>query len=78
MASSAREAFGRQQQAQQPKGPREAVMQRLQQMGIDVPVGMENDPGALLKHIIESGQVPQAQSRLSMAQQAVQQMFGRR
>ncbi len=67
------------QQAQdQQQNPREAAMERMKQMGIDVPQGMENDPGALLQHVLQSGKVPQAQNRLSMAQQMMQRMYGGR
>lgn len=70
MASSAMKAMGSQQQ-----DPRSAVMKRMKQMGISVPEGMENDPNALLQHVLQSGAVPQ--NRLSMAQQIMQRMFRR-
>lgn len=75
MASSAFQAVGGQPtQAQQ--DPREAAMNRMKQMGIDVPKGMENDPQALLQHVLQSGKIPN--NRLNMAQQVMQRMFGRR
>lgn len=67
-----------QAQDQQQQNPREAAMERMKQMGIDVPQGMENDPNALLQHVLQSGKVPQAQNRLSMAQQMMQRMYGGR
>lgn len=70
MASSAMKAMG-----SQPQDPRSAVMERMKQMGISVPEGMENDPNALLQHVLQSGAVPQ--NRLSMAQQIMQRMFRR-
>lgn len=70
MASSAMQAIGQQQQ-----DPRTAVMERMKQMGISVPEGMENDPNALLQHVLQSGAVPQ--NRLGMAQQVMRKMFGR-
>lgn len=67
----------RPQQATQ-QNPREAVMDRMRQMGIDVPQGMENNPNALLQHVMQCGKVPQAQNRLNMAQQMIQRAFGGR
>lgn len=62
-------------QPQQPQDPRSAAMELMKRQGIDVPQGMENDPSALLQHVLQSGKVPQAQNRLSMAQQMMQRMF---
>ena len=42
-------------------------MSRMKEMGISVPEGMENNPQALLQHVLSSGKVPQ--NRLGMAQQ---------
>ena len=67
------------QQAQdqrQQQNPREAAMELMRKQGIDVPQGMENDPNALLQHVLQSGKVPQG--RLNMAQQMMQRMFGGR
>lgn len=77
MASSAFQAVGgqpTQQQAQQ--NPREAAINRMKQMGINIPQGMENDPNALIQHVMQSGRVPQ--NRLNMAQQIMQRLMGRR
>jgi RIO-like serine/threonine protein kinase len=51
-------------------------MERLQDMGIDVPKGMENNPNAILQHVLQSGKVPP--NRLGMAQQVIQRLMGRR
>lgn len=61
----------------QPKqqNPKEQAMQLLRQHGFNIPQGMENDPNALINHVMQSGRVPQ--NRLSMAQQIVQRMFRR-
>ena len=58
------------------QNPREQAMALMKQQGINVPEGMENNPTALLQHVMQSGRVPQ--NRLSMAQQVMQKMFGRR
>lgn len=55
--------------------PRSAAMSRMKEMGISVPEGMENNPQALLQHVMQSGKVPN--NRLSMAQQMMQRMFRR-
>ena len=67
-----------QQPQQQSQDPRSAAMELMRKQGIDVPQGMENDPSALLQHVLQSGKVPQVQNRLSMAQQMMQRMFGGR
>lgn len=56
--------------------PKTAAMSRMKEMGINVPEGMENNPQALLQHVMQSGKVPN--NRLSLAQQVMQRMFGRR
>lgn len=58
-----------------PQNPRDAVMNRMKEIGLSVPQGMENDPSALLQHVLQSGKVPQG--RLGMAQQMMQRMFRR-
>lgn len=55
--------------------PKAAAMSRMKEMGISVPEGMENNPQALLQHVLSSGKVPQ--NRLSMAQQMMQRLFRR-
>ena len=64
-----------QQPQQQSQGPRSAAMELMKKQGIDVPQGMENDPNALIQHVLQSGKVPQG--RLNMAQQMMQRMFRR-
>jgi hypothetical protein len=77
MASSVRQAFGENQpQAAQQQDPREVALSRMKQMGINIPRGMENDPKALIQYVTQNGFVPQ--ERVSMAQQMIQKMFGRR
>lgn len=58
-----------QQQVPQ-QNPREAVMNRMKEMGLSVPQGMENDPNAILQHVLQSGKVPQGR-------QIMQRMFRR-
>lgn len=55
--------------------PREQAMNLLQQRGIRIPQGMENNPQAIIQHLMQSGQIPQG--RLNMAQQLMQRMFRR-
>lgn len=60
----------------QPQNPKEQALNLLKQQGITVPQGMENNPQAIIQHLMQSGRVPQ--NRLTMAQQMMQRMFGRR
>lgn len=76
--SSMFERLGKKQPQQRIQDPRSAAMELMRKQGISVPQGMENDPNALLQHVLQSGKVPQAQNRLSMAQQMMQKMFGGR
>ena len=55
--------------------PKSAAMNRMKEMGITIPEGMENNPQALLQHVLSSGKVPQ--NRLGMAQQIMQRLFRR-
>lgn len=55
--------------------PREQCMNLLRQNGIQIPQGMENNPNAILNHLMQSGRVPQG--RLNAAQQIMQRMFHR-
>jgi hypothetical protein len=71
MANSIRDDFSQRQPEQQ--DPRSAAMELMHKQGIDVPQGMENDPRALLQHVLQSGKVPQG--RLGMAQQIMQRLF---
>ena len=62
---------------QQPqKNPREQAMELMRKQGIAIPQGMENDPNALIRHVMQSGKVPN--NRLNMAQQVMQRLIGRR
>ena len=65
--------FGNKQEQQDPKA---AAMSRMKEMGISVPEGIENNPQAIIQHVMQSGKVPN--NRLSLAQQVMQRMFGRR
>ena len=58
------------------QSPREQALSLLKRQGVAIPQGMENDPQALIQHVMQSGRVPQ--NRLSMAQQVMQRLFGRR
>ena len=58
------------------QNPKEQALSLLKRQGVSIPQGMENDPQALLQHVMQSGVVPQ--NRLNMAQQIMQRMFGRR
>lgn len=76
MASSVRQAFGENQSQAQQQNPRSAALNRMKEIGLDIPKGMENDPNALLNYALQSGKFPQ--NRLSMAQQIMRRMFGGR
>lgn len=58
------------------QNPKEQALSLMKRQGVSIPEGMENDPQALLQHVLQSGRVPQ--NRLSMAQQVMQRLFGRR
>lgn len=60
----------------QTQNPRESALNLMRQQGISIPKGLENNPQALLNHVMQSGNVPQ--NRLSMAQQMMRKMFGGR
>lgn len=62
-------------QSQKQQDPREQALNLMKQQGIDVPQGMENNPQAIIQHLMQSGRVPQ--NRLNMAQQMMQRMFRR-
>ena len=74
MASELYSAIGAQTAPAQ-QNPRDAAMSLLKQRGIQIPQGMENNPSAILNHLMQSGQIPQG--RLNMAQQIMQRMFRR-
>lgn len=75
MSSDLFKSFGKDNNVSANQDPKAAAMSRMKEMGIDVPEGMENNPQALLQHVLSSGKVPQ--NRLSMAQQMMQRMFRR-
>ena len=77
MASELFQSFGSQQMQTTPaqQNPRDAAMSLMKQHGIQIPQGMENNPSAILNHLMQSGAVPQ--QRLKMAQQMMQRMFRR-
>lgn len=75
MSSDLFENFGKNNNVSVNQDPKAAAMSRMKEMGISVPEGMENNPQALLQHVLSSGKVPQ--NRLSMAQQIMQRMFRR-
>jgi hypothetical protein len=74
MASELYQSFGAQAVPTQ-QNPRDAAMSLMKQQGIQIPQGMENNPSAILNHLMQSGQIPQG--RLNMAQQLMQRMFRR-
>lgn len=73
MSSDLFKSFGKDNNVSANQDPKAAAMSRMKEMGISVPEGMENNPQALLQHVLSSGKVPQ--NRLSMAQQMMQRMF---
>lgn len=56
----------------QPQNPKEQALNLMKQQGIDVPQGMENNPQAIIQHLMQSGRVPQGR-----VQQIMQRMFRR-
>lgn len=72
MASELFQSFG-QQAAPAQQNPRDAAMSLLKQHGIQIPQGMENNPSAILNHLMQSGRIPQG--RLNMAQQMLSKLF---
>ena len=56
----------------QPQNPREQALNLRKQQGITVPQGMENNPQAIIQHLMQSGRVPQGR-----VQQIMQRMFRR-
>ena len=75
MSSDLFKSFGKDNNVSANQDPKAAAMSRMKEMGINVPEGMENNPQALLQHVLSSGKVPQ--NRLGMAQQIMQRMFRR-
>lgn len=75
MPSELYNAIGSDKNVSTNQDPRSAAMNRMKEMGINVPEGMENNPQALLQHVMSSGKVPQ--NRLGMAQQIMQRLFRR-
>lgn len=76
MASELFQSFGTSaNNSQVQQNPRDAAMSLLKQQGIQIPQGMENNPSAILNHLMQSGQI--TQGRLNMAQQIMQRMFRR-
>ena len=64
--------LGNQPQLAQSQGPRSAAMELMKQQGITVPQGMENNPQAIIQHLMQSGRVPQGR-----VQQIMSRMFRR-
>ena len=56
----------------QPQNPKEQALNLLKQQGITVPQGMENNPQAIIQHLMQSGRVPQGR-----VQQIMSRMFRR-
>ena len=76
MSSDLFKSFGKDNNVSANQDPKAAAMSRMKEMGISVPEGMENNPQAIIQHVMQSGKVPN--NRLSLAQQVMQRMFGRR
>ena len=62
--------LGNNQPAQQ--NPKEQALNLMKQQGITVPQGMENNPQAIIQHLMQSGRVPQGR-----VQQIMSRMFRR-
>lgn len=75
MSSDLFKSFGKDNNVSGNQDPKAAAMSRMKEMGISVPEGMENNPQALLQHVLSSGKVPQ--NRLGLAQQMMQRLFRR-
>lgn len=76
MASELFQSFGTSaNNAQVQQNPRDAAMSLLKQQGIQIPQGMENNPNAIIQHLMQSGRIPQG--RLNMAQQMLSKLFRR-
>lgn len=56
----------------QSQNPKEQALNLLKQQGITVPQGMENNPQAIIQHLMQSGRVPQGR-----VQQIMSRMFRR-
>lgn len=70
MSSDLYQSFGNNNQ-----NPKEAAISRLKQCGFNIPKEIENNPQAILQHVMQSGKIPQ--NRLSMAMQRMRGMFRR-
>jgi RIO-like serine/threonine protein kinase len=76
MASELFQSFGTSaNNAQVQQNPRDAAMSLMKQQGIQIPQGMENNPNAIIQHLMQSGRIPQG--RLNMAQQMLSKLFRR-
>ena len=51
----------------QPQNPKEQALNLLKQQGITVPQGMENNPQAIIQHLMQSGRVPQGRVQRIMS-----------
>jgi RIO-like serine/threonine protein kinase len=70
MPSEVYKNLGNNQPVQQ--NPKEQALNLLKQQGITVPQGMENNPQAIIQHLMQSGRVPQGR-----VQQIMSRMFRR-
>ena len=76
MASELFQSFGASaNNAQAQQNPRDAAMSLMNQQAIQIPQGMENNPNAIIQHLMQSGRIPQG--RLNMAQQILSKLFRR-
>ena len=72
MSSDLFKSFGKDNNVSANQDPKAAAMSRMKEMGISVPEGMENNPQAIIQHLMQSGRVPQGR-----VQQIMQRMFRR-
>lgn len=70
MPSEVYKNLGNNQPVQQ--NPKEQALNLMKQQGIAIPEGMENNPQAIIQHLMQSGRVPQGR-----VQQIMQRMFRR-
>ena len=55
--------------------PKDAALNLLKQRGIELPENIQNDPGAIIQHLMQTGKIQQG--RLGYAQQMLSKLFGR-
>lgn len=76
MASDIYNSIGANQLHPQPQNPKDQALERMRQMGFQIPQGAENDPGTLIRMVMQSGMVPQ--NRLALSQNVLSRLMGGR